>query len=265
MNELLAEGLDIRNLEDIKMQILAPVSWENSKLYDIRKTAISCCKARNLPLAGVQILRAETAKFPMVITMAGGIISEKSENLSKTESAVGQDILMIGYAGLAGTLQILDEKEEELKRHFSQVFLSGIRDLREHIFATEEIKAAKAGSVSVMRQVGEGGIYAALYHLAKEAGEGLAVELKEISIRQETIEICEFYRLNPYQLASTGSILVVCNHGEVLADTLKKQGIKASVIGRMTENNDMIIRNGEDIRYIDRPVPDELNKIYAKA
>ena len=33
------------------------------------------------------------------------------------------------------------------------------------------------------------------------------------------------------------------------------------LIGRLTDNNDKIIQNGEDIRYIDRPAPDELMKI----
>ena len=51
-----------------------------------------------------------------------------------------------------------------------------------------------------MRQVGEGGIFAALYRLAKEADTGLVVDLKAMPVRQETIEICEYYKLNPYQL-----------------------------------------------------------------
>ena len=40
-----------------------------------------------------------------------------------------------------------------------------------------------------MRQVGEGGIFAALYRLAKEADTGLVVDLKAMPVRQETIEI----------------------------------------------------------------------------
>ena len=33
--------------------------------------------------------------------------------------------------------------------------------------------------------------------------------MSEISMKQETVEICEFYRLNPYQMASSGSYLIV--------------------------------------------------------
>ena len=76
------------------------------------------------------------------------------------------------------------------------------------------------------------------------------------------IEVCEHFRLNPYQLTSIGSMLMVTDKGEELADALMKEGIKASVIGRLAEGNDKIICNGEEIRYVDRPAPDEIKKIF---
>lgn len=85
--------------------------------------------------------------------------------------------------------------------------------------------------------------------------------MKKISVRQETIEVCENYRLNPYQLTSTGSFLMLAADGKGLAGELRRNGIEAAVIGRTTDNNDKVIRNGEEIRYIDRPAPDEINKI----
>ena len=54
---------------------------------------------------------------------------------------------------------------------------------------------------------------------------------------------------------------MICEDGEALADALRKEETEAAVIGRLTDNNDKIIQNGEDIRYIDRPAPDELMKI----
>ena len=42
---------------------------------------------------------------------------------------------------------------------------------------------------------------------------------------------------------------------------MSARSIPAAVIGELTNNNDKIIQNGEDIRYIDRPAPDELEKI----
>ena len=86
--------------------------------------------------------------------------------------------------------------------------------------------------------------------------------MKKLSILQETVEVCEYYRFNPYQLTSTGCLLITTDEGEALADELKQNGIAASVIGKMTDNNDKMLHNGEEVRYIDRPAPDEILKIY---
>ena len=187
----------------------------------------------------------------------------KQQAWNKETMRAGQDIVLTKWIGLEGTLRILDAKKEENleKRFFRNLFLHQVEEFRETIFAEREIRVAKAGGVSVMRQVGEGGIFAALYRLAKEADTGLVVDLKAMPVRQETIEICEYYKLNPYQLASTGNILMICDDGEALADALRKEETEVAVIGRLTDNNDKIIQNGEDIRYIDRPAPDELMKI----
>lgn len=71
------------------------------------------------------------------------------------------------------------KKEENLESCFSGTFLHQVEEFRETIFAEREIRVAKAGGVSVMRQVGEGGIFAALYRLAKEADTGLVVDLRQ--------------------------------------------------------------------------------------
>ena len=42
---------------------------------------------------------------------------------------------------------------------------------------------------------------------------------------------------------------------------LELAGIHATVIGRTNHGNDRILRNGEDIRYLDKPQTDELYKV----
>ena len=47
--------------------------------------------------------------------------------------------------------------------------------------------------VRAMHDVTTGGIFGALWELAEASGVGLEIELKKIPIRQETVEICEFF------------------------------------------------------------------------
>ena len=124
------------------------------------------------------------------------------------------------------------------------------------------MKTKEGEKVSFVRQIGSGGILAALWNLSKETKLGLDMNMKAFSILQETVEVCEYFRLNPYQLSSVGSFLMVSEDAEGLAEQILAAGGKANVIGSLTDSHDKLIHNGEEIRYLDRPAPDELWKIY---
>ena len=254
MNEVLTQA---ERVDQMEIRVCAPLEEKKTHLYDVKAEAARCAREHGQTFWEPEIIRAGWAAgtFVQVNALAADV---KQQAWNKETMRAGQDIVLTKWIGLEGTLRILDEKRRELGKRFSGTFLHQVEEFRETIFAEREIRVAKAGGVSVMRQVGEGGIFAALYRLAKEADTGLVVDLKAMPVRQETIEICEYYKLNPYQLASTG---MICDDGEALADALRKEETEAAVIGRLTDNNDKIIQNGEDIRYIDRPAPDELMKI----
>ena len=43
---------------------------------------------------------------------------------------------------------------------------------------------------------------------------------------------------------------------------MEKEGIAASVIGKTTDNNDRVVVNGEERRFLEMPKPDELYKVF---
>ncbi|MBQ1547247.1 MAG: hydrogenase maturation factor, partial [Lachnospiraceae bacterium] len=99
--------------------------------------------------------------------------------------------------------------------------------------------------------------------IAKERNCGITVEAKAIPIRQETIEVCEFYGLNPYMLESFGATLIL-ERPENVRDKLMelaKSQIPATRIGNLTEGHDCIVTNGERTTYIKPPKEDELCKL----
>lgn len=251
----------------VEANITIPASMNKSRIQAMKKHIQQT--AKHLPVQGLSISGSisPAVSLPTVTLTAAGIADRTREEYfpPEDEGRAGNDIVLTGWTGLEGMLRIAAERERELSLRFTSGFLKQIKSYSPQIFALREIDVAKARGVSVIRQVTEGGILAALFHLSKELDLGLTADMKKISIRQETIEVCEYYRLNPYQLTSAGCMLMVTDHGEVLADTLKKEGVMASVIGRMTDSNDKIITNGEEVRYIDRPAPDELMKIFNAA
>ena len=112
-----------------------------------------------------------------------------------------------------------------------------------------------------MHDVTEGGIFGALWELAESSGVGLEIDLKRIPVKQETIEVCEYFGINPYELISSGCMLMASPDGNTLLRELDKAGIHASLIGKATEGNDRILLNQEERRFLEPPKTDELYKV----
>lgn len=265
VNELAAQGVHTGSAE-IRIEI--PADMDKSRMHSIRNhiaKAMEKLETEDFQLEELHITGEKCAALrvpQIVITVAGE--TEQKERIADAllTARAGQDIVYAGWAGLEGMLRIIGEKEAELRERFTPAFIGQMKAYDSELCGLSKIAVADAMGVSVIRQVSRGGILASLWDLAKDTELGLNLDLKKIAVRQETIEVCEHFRLNPYQLASGGSFLMLAENGEALADALNQKGIQAAVIGQLTDSNDKVIHNGEDMRYIDRPAPDELMKVF---
>lgn len=265
VNELAAQGVHTGSAE---IHIEIPADMDKSRMHSIRNhiaKAMEKLETEDFQLEELHIAGEKCAalRVPQIVITAAGETDQKERIADALLTArAGQDIVYAGWAGLEGMLRIIGEKEAELRERFTPAFIGQMKAYDSELCGLSKIAVADAMGVSVIRQVSRGGILASLWDLAKDTELGLNLDLKKIAVRQETIEVCEHFRLNPYQLASGGSFLMLTENGEALADALNQKGIQAAVIGQLTDSNDKIIHNGEDMRYIDRPAPDELMKVF---
>ncbi len=170
----------------------------------------------------------------------------------------GQDVVVTKWIGLEGTSIIALEKEAQCREKLPGDLVDTAKSFQDLLSVVEDGKIAMQVGVSAMHDVTEGGIFGALWEMAAASGTGLEIDLKKIPIRQETIEVCELFDVNPYYLISSGSMLIGTDHGSQLVDELAKAGIHAAVVGRATEGNDRVIVNGEERRFLEPPKPDQL-------
>lgn len=216
----------------------------------------------------VQIMCAKAEVSPVIskaIVYVNGVgVLKKSELLQSRMGKPDQDIVLLKWIGLEGTFRIMREREEALSKRFVPTFLNQIKNLEPQLFSEKELAIAKEFGVSAMHQITSGGILAALWEIAESSNVGMEVDLKKMTIKQETVEVCEFCHLNPYQLTSTGSVLIFTDHGEELVARLAEEGAMAVVLGKTTVDTARVILGGEEKRFLDRPAPDELLKIYEK-
>lgn len=172
----------------------------------------------------------------------------------------GQDLVVAGFAGHAGTVEIVRQRREELLLRFRETYLEKITKARGRAW-NGILKGWESTGVTAWEPVGEGGILAALWNLSGANGVGIEFSLSLIPVRQSTIEICEWYDLNPYRLYSVGCFLYAAHNGGRLVCMLEEEGSFGAVIGRVTRGRSRIIKHGESRGYLERPAEDEIHKL----
>ena len=314
VNALAAKGAEPQTLSTV---ILLPPGSTEEELRVIEEQIGAAAKAERIIVTGGHTEVTTAVMRPVIIASGTGIIRRSgadsdvisgadSDVISDADSDVisgadsdlvsgaagkrsfaGWDIVMSKYAGIEGTAMLAAEMRAKLADKFSEFFVkeaggfTSMLSVRPEAVTTQSIIPE-----AVMMNASEGGIYAALWKLADKCGAGITVDLKKIPVRQETIEISNYFDFDPYMMESAGSLLMAVPEGrgeelvQALADgslgagcNLNNNGkngqnsgktefrIPAAVIGKMTAGNDKVIINGDDRRFLTAPEPDSLIKI----
>jgi len=197
---------------------------------------------------GIQILGGHSqvsvdfAKPKFAVTMIG---NEGDFVQDKKAMVPGTEIVMTKCTGMFGTNWLLDTHKDKLEERFSKSYLLSCQMDEKDFFVTKEAalvsEYAKEFGVYYMHDVSCGGIYGALRQMGSYMRHGFLITHESIGIKQETIEICEYLNMNPYMVDGTGSLLIALKKGRELVELLNKEGIEASVIGTVTEENENIV------------------------
>lgn len=248
----------------VSVQVILPTYAYESRLKEMFRCmeercaswgiAITCAKAETSPAVSQSVVS---------VTAAGSV--EKGQLRTLAQAEPNQEIVLCGSIAAEGVLRIFDEKREELSKRFVPAFMRQIQGIESELEVFHALRSVKQENtpkgeplVTAMQQIGSGGILASLWELTEAANVGMQIEMSRISIRQECVEVCEYYHLNPYQMTSAGTVLMVTRDGNALVRCLEESGARASVLGVTTADHAKVITSGDEVRYLDRPAPDEL-------
>lgn len=270
--------------EELEASILLPEGSEEAllrsmvdELRDTAKTAgvriTSCCAetgdvvTRPVILARAQgtthYFPCDTAKpavFPEPGSLEYGTSNRNPSEEKPEEKETGREILVIGRIGLEGTFLLASERRQELKQRFPVRMLDRAERMQELLLMMPAMEAlSRSGIVPsfVINGTG-GGIYAALWELARQSGTGFAVELPELPVFQETIEFTDYYGINPYQMRAGGCLVLTVPDAEKACRLLAEQGIYSKPVGKLTEEKKRLLINGEEQQNLNRPDADSL-------
>lgn len=253
-NDIASSGAEVIGM---LVCVMLPPDVTEAELKEAMQQIEVSCEELNIQVVGGHTEITDAVTRP-ILTMTG-IGKVKKERLLATGGAKpGQDIVVTKWIGLEGTSILAKEKEEELLHKFPRHLVDEAKTYDEMLSIIPEAAIAVKSNVSAMHDITEGGVFGALWELAESAGVGLTVDLKKLPIKQATVEICNFYDINPYELMSSGSMLMATDNGHDLVLALEKAGIHSAVVGKVTNSNDKVVINGDETRFLEPPKTDEL-------
>lgn len=191
-----------------------------------------------------------------ILSLTGTGFADEKTNVRSGNLKPGFDLVMTKWAGQSGAAQLVRSEERSgLRLRFADDFLDRASNGVQAMSSIEDAEFAIAQGTDALCSVGAKGVFGALWEMGEASGTGVRVDLKKIPIRQETIEICEYFDRNPYLIASDGVLLAGTSDGARLVEGFKDRGIPAAVIGTVTDGRDRVIINGEETRFLVPPAP----------
>ena len=225
----------------------------------IAKDAGSTSKRLGIPITSFDVHILHGLKTPYLSTSAIGLSRYSFENdIDKA------GIIQVGTVGNAGVSMILGDAgmKEKLFSRYPQKYILNAGGLADNLAVSNFSELLKNEKLAYSICIGEEGIDGALWNMSYRLGCGIKVDLKNVLISQETVEICNFYNINPYKLYSGDSFLLVAKEAEKIAGLLEENGYVCSVIGTISDNNDKIYVNDEEVRYITKPSTDAIYELF---
>lgn len=280
VNSMLAAGAAPKA---ISLSILMPEEAEEKQLKALMKEIDSLCMQEN-----ILVLSGHTAVSPYVSTLilsvtAMGSITENRKDITANKESIlvskesiadskgntkqiavvnaDLDLVVAGTVGREGAAMLAAEYAKRLEERYAPSYIEAAKHLFDDGSMTAVADILQEKEAVSVHDVREGGIFAALWEMAAAANVGLSVDLKEIPIKQHTIEVCEYFNLNPYMLRSGGTLLLACANGARIVEQLQKAGVAAAVIGQTTSGNDRLIRYDDEARFLEPPKMDEYYKV----
>ncbi len=237
----------------VQLHIMLPERYREIALKRLMEAAVETARELQVTISGGHTESLPDIQTPIVsVTALGYVVKEVAEKVCDKVKP-GQDIVMTKWIGISDTARLAQEKEEELLSRYPLFFIKSAQNLEQFYSVIPEAATAVKSGVSAMHDVAGGGIFGALWELGERFDVGLQVVLKKIPIKQETVEVCEFFGYNPYEIRSDGALLMITDDSHALIEELDKQGIVAAVIGVTTDGNDKVILNDDEKRFLEPP------------
>ena len=242
--------------------LLLPEDFTLAQLKSITVQIDSAAKQLGVTVVGGHSEVTVGINRPIIITTAiGETVNKKFVRTSGAK--VGDFIIMTKGAAIEGTAILAYELSNFLEEKIGKKTLEKAKKfIKMTSVVKDALTAVEAGEVHAMHDATEGGIAGGLQEIAWASNVGLIAHEDKIPAYAETKAICKKLGIDPLKTISSGTLIISAepeNAGAIVA-ALKREGIRASIIGKVTEKKQgayIIRKNGTKLN-LSKPIKEEL-------
>jgi len=193
----------------------------------------------------IAIVGGHTGYYPgFVAPTIGGItvfaIADKDGYVTPSGAKPGDDVILTKGPAIeaVGILAVLREKEL-LEKYPSAIIKKAQALCSEMTVVKDALTAMKSGGVTAMHDATEGGVIGGLFEIANASNVGMETDESLFIYPEEVEVVCKALDIDPISAIAEGSLLITAgsDHSEKIIQNLKKAGINASAIGKVTKNS----------------------------
>jgi hydrogenase expression/formation protein HypE len=242
--------------------ILLPEKVESGIIETISVQMDRAAKALEMAIVGGHCETTPGLASPIVVGCAMGIANRGKYVVSGGAKA-GDKIVLTKSVGIEGTAILASDRKQQLVKVLGPETLRRAEKFYERISVVKDaIIAFRTGAVHAMHDPTEGGLAGGVHEMADAANLGVRILEEKIHIEPETAKICDFFRIDPFQLIASGSLLIAVegDSADKVLKALDRNSVKASVIGEfvLSPKQRLITHRNGKVEILARPVTDHL-------
>ena len=190
---------------------------------------------------------------------------QRHEDLSEndTKSSAGRDIVVYGYAALDALDDLLSDEYECIAERTGRVYADRIKynvtSCRGMFAAYEDAVLSvlnKEDPDTVIWRCGDDGVFGALWHMTAASHIGMHLDVRQVPLRQESIELCNMFDLNPYRVRSSDCMILTSGCGARTAEIINKVSggkLPCVIAGYTLKGKEKLLINRDEVQYLTKP------------
>ncbi|NHJ38902.1 MAG: hypothetical protein FK731_02635 [Asgard group archaeon] len=235
--------------------LILPIESSKEIVFQINKGVQNACSEMGIAVLGGHTEFTSAVNTPIVSGAMIGFVPKDYYIPRKMKA--GDVMLCVGWCAKEGMGIIVSEGYNKLGKYFKEKKLNSLKHFGEDISVVQQaLQINRKYKPGLMHDATEGGILGAIYETIAPEGFGIELVKDNFPLTKDTKEVCEFLKINPLQLISSGTLLVITTKEN--AEKIKKETsakLPINIVGQITDKNKGITLDGESV---DPPGPDAI-------